>query len=137
MRGLCVTLMAVLVAGEVLAGTVQSTRTLRAGTILEAGDMVASAGEAEEQLESFVGLEVRKTIYPGRAINATNLGPPTLIQRNDVVMMSYQQGALNLRTEGRALGAGGLGERIEVMNLDTRLTVRARVTGRLQVRVGP
>lgn len=136
MRAICLFLLPWLCTAIAVAEPIQATRTLRPGTILEAGDMTAGNEEAQSLINDFVGLEVRKTIYPGRSVTVASLGAPTLIKRNDVVIMTFVSGALNLRTEGRALAAGGMGEGIEVMNLDTRLTVRAVVTGRLQVRVG-
>ncbi|MEM0987300.1 MAG: flagellar basal body P-ring formation chaperone FlgA [Pseudomonadota bacterium] len=131
---LCVALLAS--ASSAFAGEITASRNLRVGTILTASDLILADGTAETSIERLVGLEVRKTIYAGRAIAIDNLGPQTMVRRNDIVTMSYAIGGLALRTEGRSLGAGGIGERIEVMNLDTRLTVRATIVGSRRVRVG-
>ncbi|MFK7945380.1 MAG: flagellar basal body P-ring formation chaperone FlgA [Paracoccaceae bacterium] len=133
-RGVCVVLLLTPVWAE--AEQVFASRTLRAGTLLSAADMrAAKDGEASRLANDMVGLEVRRAIYVGRVISEHDLGPPTLIRRNDVVTMVYRTGTLGLRTQGRSLGSGGLGEVVEILNLDTRLKVRATVTGQNEVQV--
>ena len=117
------------------AADLVANRTLRAGTILAPGDLVIRGDGDAAQLETLVGQEVRRAVYAGHVILPGDLGPPTLVRRNDVVTMIFRSGALGLRTEGRALGNGGLGERVEIMNLDSRMVVRAMVTGARQVEV--
>jgi len=58
-------------------------------------------------------------IYPGRPVLAASLRRPALVERNQIVRLVYQTGALAIATEGRALGRGGAGEMIEVMNLSS------------------
>lgn len=121
-----------LVAQEVIAA-----RTLRAGTVLTADDLRARvpASDAAEHIARLVGLETRRAIYAGRPVTAADLGPPTLVRRNALVVMSYTAGALDIRTEGRALEAGGEGEVIRVINPGSRRPVRAVVTGANRVEV--
>ncbi len=122
-------------AQESFATGIIASRTLKVGTVLTHTDLQVepgspdSAGEAGDLLAAMVGREVRRAIYIGRRVLPEYLGPPTLVRRNDVVTMIYSAGNLGLRTQGRSLGAGGLGELIDVMNLDTRTTVRGRVVG--------
>lgn len=120
-------------AQEVLAA-----RTLRVGTVLKAGDLTlpngAEAG-GRELIAALVGLETRRAIYTGRPVLAADLGPPTLVRRNAVVVMLYTDGGLGIRTEGRALDSGGAGEVVRVINLASRRSVLATVTGENQVEV--
>ena len=128
----------VFIAQSALAEQVFASRTLRVGTVLATGDLRVPKGYediADELLRPMVGMEVRRAIYVGRVVSERDLGPPTLIRRNDVVTMVYRAGSLGLRTQGRSLGSGGLGETIEMLNLDTRMKVRATVTGPSQVEV--
>jgi len=74
-----------------------------------------------------LGQEVRTAIYPGRPILAENIGPRTLVERNQIVPLSYQAGGLTIRAEGRALSRGAAGEVIEVLNLASK----TRITGRI------
>lgn len=118
------------------AGDVVANRTLRVGTILSPGDISARSESGTAVAETMVGQEVRRAIYAGRVVLPDDIGPATLVRRNDVVTMTYTSGGLGLRTEGRALASGGAGEVVNVMNLDSRLTVRAVVVaaGLVEVR---
>ncbi len=117
------------------AADVLARRTLRVGTILATSDLAGEGQEAEARMAGMHGLEVRRAIYAGHPVSRADLGPPTLVRRNEIVVMTFRAGALGLRTEGRSMGAAGAGEVVEVMNLSSRQTVRAIVTGRRVVEV--
>ena len=74
-------------------------------------------------IEEVVGLEARVALYPGRPVRVADVGPPAVIERNQVIQLTYLRGGLAIRTEGRALGRGGEGDRVKVMNLASRNTV--------------
>jgi flagella basal body P-ring formation protein FlgA len=116
----------------------RAARTLKAGTVLREADLrvqgTTNAG-ASERISGFVGLETRRAIYVGRPVVAADLGPPTLVKRNSVVAMVYSDRGLGIRTEGRALESGGSGEVVRVINLTSRQSVLATVTGQNQVEV--
>lgn len=131
--GLIGTLTSFAVAGEIIA-----KRSLRVGAVVAAGDLALSDKENvadQDRLAAMTGQEVRRSIVRGRVVRAYQLGPPTQVRRNNPVIMLYRQAGIGLRTEGRALSSGTLGDVIEVMNLDSRTTVRAVVVGRNQVEV--
>lgn len=117
------------------AGDVVAAHTLRVGVVLDRSDLRAASDEALDAAESMVGQEVRRAIYAGHSVKAADLGPPTLVKRNEVVVMRFRSGPLEIRAEGRALGRGGLGETVDVMNLASRQTVRAVVKGHGRVEV--
>jgi len=135
MRRSAIVLALALLPGPAAAADVLAQRTLRVGTIIGAGDLAGRGTGAGDAVAAMEGLEVRRAIYAGHPVSRHDLGPPTLVRRNEIVMMSYRAGALGLRTEGRALGAAGAGEIVDVMNLVSRQTVRAVVTGRRRVEV--
>lgn len=110
--------------GSALAEGVIATRNLRPGTIIAAADL--SAPDAAEAA-ALVGLEVRRTVYAGREVTPDALGAPRVVMRNDLVSLVFLSGGLGLRTEGRALDEGAVGERIRVMNLSSRLVITAVV----------
>ncbi|MEM9010062.1 MAG: flagellar basal body P-ring formation chaperone FlgA [Pseudomonadota bacterium] len=117
-----------------------ATRPIRSQTVLSPADVAVRAGAvpgAAAQLEAVVGLETRTTLYAGRPIHPASLGPPALVDRNDIVSLVFAGGALSIRTEARALDRAGLGERIRVMNLASRITVSGRVAGPRLVEVMP
>ena len=112
------------------AGTLIALRTLPAGAVIQKGDVArgqrAVAGAAAE-VGAVAGLETRVSIYAGAPIFTVNLRSPALVERNARVDMIFTRGALNIRTEGRALDRGAAGDRIRVMNLASRTVVMATV----------
>jgi flagella basal body P-ring formation protein FlgA len=60
-------------------------------------------------------------------VRAADLGPPALVDRNQIVALDFRAGGLSIRAEGRALARGGAGDVIRVMNLASRTTVSGRI----------
>ncbi len=105
-----------------------AARTLPAGTILTAADVaLAPTPRAGPLPPDVIGRQTRVAIYQGRPILAAQLATPTLVARNQLVTLAYESAALRIETEGRALGAGGAGDVIRVMNLSSRATISARI----------
>lgn len=124
--------------GPVRAETVVAARTIRAQTVLGPDDVGVVAGTVPgtaRDLAEVVGLETRVVLYSGRPVRRADLGPPAIVDRNQEVMLVYSAGPLNIVTTGRALGRGGLGDRIKVMNLASRAVVAGLVAGDGTVRV--
>ena len=126
--------------GMAMADSVVATRTIRAQTVVQADDLTlvaAAIPNALGNLADAVGQEARISIYAGRPVLATDLGPPAVVDRNQIVPLAYQSGALAILTEGRALARGGVGDVIRVMNLASRSTVLGRIAANGTVLVGP
>ncbi|MCA0930514.1 flagellar basal body P-ring formation chaperone FlgA [Ruegeria profundi] len=122
-----------------IADTVVPTRTIRAKEIIAANDLETKpqkvAGGVSDT-EVLVGLEARVALYPGRPIRATDVGPPALVDRNDLVVLIFDRQPLSITAEGRALGRGAAGDRIRVMNLSSRTTISGvvRPDGNIEVK---
>jgi flagella basal body P-ring formation protein FlgA len=128
------------VVGPAIAQSLVATRTIRANTVLTAADVAmntVSIPGAASTLGDVVGLEARIVIYQGRPVRTADLGPPALIERNQAVVLRYRRGALVITAEGRALGRGGSGDRIRVMNIGSRNTVTGIVAFDGSVAVAP
>lgn len=110
-----------------------AARTLRVGVIVERTDLTNM--ESDTSASDFIGKEVKRSIYVGREVSKADLGPVTVVDRNELIRLFYYINGLEIRTEARALEAGGVGEEISVMNVDTRVTVRALITGTKRARV--
>jgi flagella basal body P-ring formation protein FlgA len=120
----------VLLASAGSAEVIVATRTLRAQSIITQDDVKLAEGAAEDALialDEAIGQETRVTVYAGRIIRLSEIGPPAIIERNQIVPLSFRRGALVIITEGRALGRGGVGDTVRVMNLASRATVSAQV----------
>lgn len=120
------------------ADTLVAARNLRAQTIVTAADLgrgqTAIDGALRDPSDA-LGLETRVTIYAGRPIHAHDLGPPAVVDRNEIIVMVYDVSGLEIVTEGRALERGGIGDRIRVMNMTSRATVTGRITAHGTVEV--
>jgi flagella basal body P-ring formation protein FlgA len=129
----------VLLPGMAMADSLVATRTIRAQSILGPDDLVLVAAAIPGALtstEDALGLEARVSIYAGRPIRPSDLGPPSVIDRNQIVPLVFATGGLNILTEGRALDRGGIGDIIRIMNIGSRATVTGRISGDGRVHVG-
>ena len=117
---------AVMLAGPALAETVVATRTIRPQEVIGASDVKlenADVPGAYVKLENVIGQEAKYALYPGRAVMRGALGEPAVVERNQFVVLIYQQGGLRIATDGRALDRGAVGERIRVMNVNSRTSL--------------
>jgi flagellar basal body P-ring formation protein FlgA len=112
------------------AESVVATRTIRAKSLIAPEDLTLVGAELPGALsdpDAAVGQEARVAIYAGKPVRPGDIGPPTLVERNQVVRLVYVTGGLAISTEGRALGRGSAGDDIRVMNLGSRNTVSGRI----------
>lgn len=120
-----------LMAHAALADVLVPVRTIRAKEIISAEDLVfknvAVLGALSDP-SAVVGQEARVALYAGRPVRSGDIGPPALVERNDLVKLKFRHGVLTIETEGRSLGRGAEGEFIRVMNLSSRATVTGRIT---------
>jgi len=129
-----------LAASPALADSLVATRPIRALTVISAEDVTLVAADIEgalTEVSAAVGMEARVVIYPGRPVRAADLGPPAIVERNQIVMLTYRTGGLAILTDGRALNRGGVGDVIRVMNLTSRTTVTGQIGPDGLVDVGP
>ena len=132
-------LLVTLIAQTAWADILVPVRTVRPKEILTASDLSLKPGEVLGALsdpEEVIGQEARVALYPGRPLRPGDVGPPAIVERNDMVILTFVQGGLSISAEGRALGRGAEGELIRVMNLASRTTVTGRIAadGSVEVR---
>jgi flagella basal body P-ring formation protein FlgA len=112
------------------AESVVATRTIRAKTLIAPEDLTLVSAELPGALGDptpAIGQEARVSIYAGKPVKPGDYGPPTLVQRNQLVTLIYSSGGLSIATEGRALDRGSEGEDLRVMNLHSKNTVTGRI----------
>ncbi len=112
------------------AESLVATRTIRAKTVIAPDDLTLVNAELAGALTSpdqAVGLETRVAIYAGKPVRPGDLGPPALVERNQLIKLVYLSGGLAISTEGRALSRGSEGDVIRVMNPGSRNTVTGRI----------
>lgn len=106
-----------------------ATRTLRAQTIVSPGDLILRAGPDTGLTDPtlVIGQETRVTIYAGRPLRPGDVGPPAIVERNQVVPLIYASAILRIETEARTLDRAGAGETVRVLNLGSRNPVTGTV----------
>ena len=109
-----------------------AAKPLPRGTIITADAVTASA---DADLSAYVGKQLVRPAFAGRAIAPSDLADPDLVDRQSPVTVGFRRGALALTTPGRALSAGSLGEVVTVLIDGRRRPVRARVVGQGLVEV--
>lgn len=115
-----------LLAQDVLADSVVPLRTLRAGTVITAEDLRLDAKTIQGtfgSVDDVIGQEAKVSLYAGRPVRHGEIGPPALVERNQVVPVVFERFGLRISTEGRALARGGVGDIVRVMNLSSKATL--------------
>jgi flagella basal body P-ring formation protein FlgA len=121
-----------------VGGSVVAARAIRAREIIGPSDVALRPDPTPGALTDIadaVGMEARVSLYAGFPVRPGDIGPPAMVERNGLVTLSFRSGGLVIDTEGRAMGRAGLGERVRVMNMDSRNTVTGVVTGPSTVEV--
>lgn len=117
-------------AAPAAAETLVAARTIPAQSIVTAEDLTLTPQDIPGGVSdpaALVGMETRVAVYPGRPVRPGDLVFPAVVERNQIIILTYQRNGLAISTEGRALGRAGPGDLIRVMNLASRATVTARI----------
>lgn len=111
--------------------TLVTTRTIRAQTAIQPEDIAFGTETVPGALADpaqAIGMEARAVLYAGRPIRPSDLAPAAVVERNQVVPLSFRRGPLTILAEGRALARGAPGDLVRVMNLASRTTVQGVIT---------
>ena len=117
-------------ASPLHAETIVASRTIRSQTILTVNDVELIDQDIPGtyiSTDEVVGMETRVVLYAGRPIRIDDIGPPAIIDRNQIVTLFFTSGGLTIATEARSLARAGIGDRIRVINLTSRSTVNGWV----------
>ena len=121
------------------AESLVATRTIRSQAIITPSDLALVSKAypgALQTTQQAIGMEARVMLFAGRPIHPSDIGPAALVERNQIVSVVFSRGGLTITTEARAMGRGGVGDAIRVMNLGSRNTVTGQVMSDGTVRVG-
>lgn len=124
--------LALFISAPAAAESLVAARAIMAKTVVGVDDIrlaEAAIPGAISDPAAAIGWEARVTIYEGRPVRPGDLVAPALVERNQIVRVSFEIGALDIRTDGRALERGALGERVRVMNLASRTVISGAVSG--------
>ena len=120
------TMMRVVTVETVPAGKVIESRQIR----LEAYDDFPLQNGVARNLDEVVGRVARRSIRSGLPVFVADLTEPFQVQRGDIVQVRVISGAAEIGLEAEAEGSGRLGDVIQLRNLQSQKTFRARIEGK-------
>ena len=135
------------IAGRAMAtaAVVVATRRMALGDVIRAGDVRVTrlrldrvrpgAAEAADQV---VGQQLHRPMTEGLPVMTGDLGPPPVVAKNALVVMTLEAPGLSLTVQGRALADAPQGGVLQVMNLESHAVVEAQAIapGRVRVAMG-
>ncbi len=87
-------------------------------------------------MNQLVGREARRLLRANEAVRADDVRRPILVERGSTVTMTFEAPGLVLTATGKAMGEGGMGETVVVLNPVSYRQITGIVTGPGQVRAG-
>jgi flagella basal body P-ring formation protein FlgA len=118
------------------AESVTLLRPLARGEILRSSDVIVEkrpkstvASDVVADLRQAIGLAARQPLRNGQMLRQADLMKPELVQRNDTVVIVYEVPGIMLTIRGKAIDAGGEGDTINVVNLQSKRTIQGVVSG--------
>jgi flagellar basal body P-ring formation protein FlgA len=118
-------------------------RTLAAGHVITAADLTLVRRPKAEFAANMItsttqaaGLAARRALRAGQILREGDLQRPELIARNETITITFEVPGILLTMRGQAQEAGALGDFISVLNVQSKRTIQATVTGPGRVSVG-
>jgi len=113
------------------AEVVVPLRALASGEVIKASDVMIERRPKTEAIaiEDVLGFAAKRPLRPGQVIRATDVMKPELVGRNQAVTISYEAPGMVLSVRGQALEAGARGDAVNVLNVQSKRTIQATVSG--------
>jgi flagella basal body P-ring formation protein FlgA len=98
---------------------------------VEQRDMPARSANADTVFDapSIVGTAARRALRPDQILRRRDFEQPRIVQRNTVIMVSYQAPGLVVTVRARALDEGAMGDVVRVLNLQSNRLIEGTVVG--------
>lgn len=112
------------------------TRQLRKGAVIRGADVelrkIPRSNLSQYTLlerSDIVGMAARYTLRPGVAIRKSDVRPPLLVRRGEIVTMEIRTPYILITVRGRALDSGARGDTIRLRNTHSKKTLEAKIVG--------
>ena len=115
-------------------------QTISAGSLLHSENVEKRPGTGNEFVQSLFDAQDFQTntiIYSGQPIEWRNLSKKHVVSRGSPVSIHFESGLFSLETIGNAITDGAIGDRISVINADTKRIIQVLVIGPNKVQVPP
>ncbi len=96
---------------------------------LERREVTSSVGSYYVRSGDVVGKRATRSVSAGVVLTDVMVGEPLAVRRNDYVTLVARRGRVRVRTKCVVLKDASVGERVDVMNQDSKKVIRARVVG--------
>ncbi len=111
-------------------------RAVAQGEVLKPSDLALERRPKSEftaqtltTLEQAVGQASRRALRAGLVLRQGDLMKPELVQRHETVTIVYEVPGIVLTVRGKAMDPGAMGDVINVLNIQSKRTIQATVTG--------
>ena len=102
---------------------------------LKAVRLTGDHGQTLQNVDLIIGQTAAASLRQGTIVLADQVAPDVLVKRGEIITVACVSGSLVVRTVGRAVENGSLGDIIAVRHEETRETFFATVSGQRQARI--
>jgi flagellar basal body P-ring formation protein FlgA len=112
-------------------------RAIAAGEVIRSSDVMIERRPKTEviAIEDVLGFAAKRALKPGQVIRAGDVAKQELVGRNETVTIYYEAPGMVLTIRGKALDAGAMGDVVNVLNVQSKRTIQATVSGPGRVNV--
>ena len=113
------------------AEAVVPLRAIAAGAVIKSTDVMIERRPKTDAItiEDVLGFAAKRALKPGQVIRAADVMKQELVGRNETVTIVYEVPGMLLTIRGKALDAGAKGDVVNVLNIQSKRTIQATVSG--------
>ena len=82
-----------------------------------------------------IGMTPRRLVQAGQPIKELEIQAPQIVKRGEMITMVFENGALSLTAQGKALESGAKGDLVRVTNISSSRNLEAEVTAFKEVKI--
>jgi flagella basal body P-ring formation protein FlgA len=112
-------------------------RTIALGAVIKSSDVMIERRPKTDvvAIEDVLGFAAKRALKAGQVIRATDVMKQELVGRNETVTIVYEVPGMLLTIRGKSLDAGAKGDVVNVLNIQSKRTIQATVSGPGRVNV--
>lgn len=92
-------------------------------------------GETIVSKKDLIGMTTRRSIMANQSLALHDVNPPLMVKRNELITVIYKNGPVLLSSKARSMANGAEGDTITLMNITSKKSFTAKITGPQQAEV--